>query len=207
MHDPSPVTDASQMSDPPTNFQRPASTLCWPYGWLVTPRWSIPALETMSLKSYMLEATHSQAQGLVFVLKIFSLYTFSSILLGFLVECISVLSSFLAMLSASDSSSVLCVLLFQALRCEAPPRHRSLHCPCSTLAKPQSWSNPFPFLLHSQSELTCNAGEKPQSSANWSSTNTKSLGLAEPSTLCTTSLEFSHLAFFISPPLHLSLPT
>ena len=65
----------------------------------------------------------------------------------------------------------------------------------------------FPFLLHSQSELTSNAGQKPQSSANWSSTNTKSLGLAKPSTLCTTSLEFSHLAFFISPPLHLSLPS
>lgn len=155
----------------------------------------------------MLEATHSQAQGLVFVLKIFSLYTFSSILLGFLVECMSILSSFLAMLSAFGSSSVPYVLLFQPLRCEDPPCHRSLHCPCSTLAKSQSWIHPFPFLLYSHSEWTSNAGEKPQSSANWSSTNTKSLGLAEPSTLCTTSPEFLHLAFSTSPTLPLSLPS
>lgn len=155
----------------------------------------------------MLEATHSQAQGLVFVLKIFSLYTFSSILLGFLVECMSILSSFLAMLSAFGSSSVPYVLLFQPLRCEDPPRCHSLHCPCSTRGKSQSWIHPFPFLLYSHSEWTSNAGEKPQSSANWSSTDTKSLGLAEPSTLCTTSPEFLHLAFSTSPALHLSLPS
>lgn len=68
-------------------------------------------------------------------------------------------------------------------------------------------NQPISLFLYSHSEWTSNAGEKPQSSANWNSTNTKSLGLPEPSTLCTTSLEFSHLAFSTSPTLHLCLPS
>ena len=92
----------------------------------------------------MLEATHSQAQGCLCLddfLFIYIFFYFTGISGRMYLNSLILL----AMLSALDSSSVLCVLSFQPLRCEDPPCHHSLHCPCSTLAKPPSWINPFPF--------------------------------------------------------------
>lgn len=134
--------------------------------------WSPPGglylpLETMTLKSNTGSITFSFPRSCLSSLEYFLVLYIFFYFTGISGPWMSILSSFLVMPSAFDSSCGLYVLLFQTLWCEILPYHYSFHCPCSILAKSQSWINPFSSLLYTHSELTSSAGEKPDSSVNW----------------------------------------